>query len=175
MTGRVVAAVSALVRTDRGRYLLVQRGNVIGRGLWSLPGGKLEFKETGFDGMQRELREETGLVTPLVNFPDRQPFHLSDIVVDEHGLQYTINCWFGRLKASTGEAQGEAQDRENGLMAPGEEGGEGDLYGLVAGSDALALGFFSSHEILELERRGEATVGVAGVVRTATERYQPTS
>jgi 8-oxo-dGTP diphosphatase len=58
------AAVSVCVRcllpdnaTDY--YLLVQRGNEPSKGMWSLPGGKLEFGEGTVEGGARELKEET--------------------------------------------------------------------------------------------------------------------
>ncbi|HLY18674.1 MAG TPA: NUDIX hydrolase [Bryobacteraceae bacterium] len=51
---------------NRGRILLVERGNEPLKGLWSLPGGALEPGETLQEGIIREVREETGLeVEPL--------------------------------------------------------------------------------------------------------------
>jgi bifunctional NMN adenylyltransferase/nudix hydrolase len=43
------------------QVLLVERGGVLGRGAWALPGGFLEHKETLLGGAKRELLEETGL------------------------------------------------------------------------------------------------------------------
>jgi 8-oxo-dGTP diphosphatase len=59
------AAVSVCVRCllpdDQAPayYLLVQRGNEPSRGMWSLPGGKIEFGEGTVEGGARELKEET--------------------------------------------------------------------------------------------------------------------
>lgn len=58
------AAVSVCVRCvlpDQATayYLLVQRGNEPSKGMWSLPGGKLEFGEGTVEGGARELKEET--------------------------------------------------------------------------------------------------------------------
>ncbi|MDN6308653.1 bifunctional nicotinamide-nucleotide adenylyltransferase/Nudix hydroxylase [Psychrobacter sp.] len=47
-----------------GHILLVERLNLPGRGLWALPGGFLDPKETLFGACVRELREETQLQVP---------------------------------------------------------------------------------------------------------------
>ena len=51
----------AVIRDASGRLLLVQRANEPGRGLWSLPGGRVEDGETPAEACVREVREETGL------------------------------------------------------------------------------------------------------------------
>ena len=57
---RVVPCVGAVVLDD-GRLLLVRRGREPSRGLWSLPGGRVEPGESEADAVVREVREETGL------------------------------------------------------------------------------------------------------------------
>ena len=47
-----------------GHILLVKRGAMPGKGMWALPGGYLNPKETLEQGMLRELREETRLKVP---------------------------------------------------------------------------------------------------------------
>jgi mutator protein MutT len=46
---------------DADRVLLVKRGREPLKGIWSIPGGKLELGETLREGVRRELREEVGL------------------------------------------------------------------------------------------------------------------
>jgi 8-oxo-dGTP diphosphatase len=58
---RVVRCVGAVVHDDAGRLLLVQRGHDPHRGLWSLPGGRIERDESAEQAVVREVREETGL------------------------------------------------------------------------------------------------------------------
>ena len=57
----VVACVGAVVLAPRGRLLLIRRGHEPGRGLWSVPGGRVEPGESVAAAVEREVREETGL------------------------------------------------------------------------------------------------------------------
>jgi 8-oxo-dGTP diphosphatase len=56
-----VPCVGAVITDGAGRLLLVQRGHEPGRGLWSIPGGRVEAAETDAQALVREVREETGL------------------------------------------------------------------------------------------------------------------
>ncbi len=56
-----VRCVGAVVTDEAGRLLLVRRANEPGRGLWSLPGGRVEPGETDAEALAREVAEETGL------------------------------------------------------------------------------------------------------------------
>ena len=55
-----VPAVGALVVHD-GAVLLVRRGRAPSRGVWAVPGGRVELGETLAEAAEREVHEETGV------------------------------------------------------------------------------------------------------------------
>ena len=56
-----MACAGAVVRDAAGRILLVRRGTEPGRGLWSVPGGRVEPGESTEQAAVREVGEEAGL------------------------------------------------------------------------------------------------------------------
>lgn len=71
-----------------GRLLLIRRAKDPGRGLWSLPGGRVEAEETDETAVIRELWEETGLdVIPgtLVGKVVRGPYEVYDYACSVRG------------------------------------------------------------------------------------------
>jgi 8-oxo-dGTP diphosphatase len=60
-----VRAVGAIISDPQQRLLLIKRGNEPGRGLWSLPGGRVEPGESDEEAVAREVAEETGLVVTV--------------------------------------------------------------------------------------------------------------
>ena len=80
------AAVSVVVRSlednnkntsSPPKYVLVQRGKEPNKGMWSLPGGKIQAGESTLAAAQRELREETQL-SP--QYWHNQPFCVVDSI-----------------------------------------------------------------------------------------------
>lgn len=63
-----------IVRDEDGRILLVRRGQEPARGLWSIPGGRIEGDEPWPAAAVREVREETGIAAAdpeFVGFVER--------------------------------------------------------------------------------------------------------
>jgi 8-oxo-dGTP diphosphatase len=58
-------AVSAVIFRE-GKLLLLKRAKSPGHGLWSLPGGRVEFGESLHTALAREVDEEAGLKIDIV-------------------------------------------------------------------------------------------------------------
>jgi len=72
-----------------GKVLLIQRAKPP-VGLWSLPGGHVEFGESTRNAASRELLEETGVTAELV-----QLVGLYEIIREKPPLHYAIACYCG--------------------------------------------------------------------------------
>jgi 8-oxo-dGTP diphosphatase len=113
-------AVSAVIFDEQDRVLLIERGRPPGQGLWTVPGGRLEFGEPLAAAVQREVMEETGLeveVGELVEVVERMS--RDDGAAEAPSYHYVILDYLARKR-----------------------GGE-----LRAGSDARAARFFFDHEL----------------------------
>lgn len=79
-------AIGAIVLHD-DQLLMVQRANDPGKGLWSLPGGRVELGEYLADALKREVREETGLeveVGELAGILEVPGAELHYVILDYH-------------------------------------------------------------------------------------------
>ena len=94
--------------------LLVKRGQAFGRGLWSLPGGKVEYGETAEAAALRELGEETGVSASIVGTAGQY-----EIVAGQ--MHYLITC-FAALHLN-GEPSAASDSAEARFVAPEALGG----------------------------------------------------
>lgn len=81
-------AVGAIVIHDDA-LLMVQRANDPGKGLWSLPGGRVEHGEFLADALRREVQEETGLeveVGELAGILEVPGDDLHYVILDYHAV-----------------------------------------------------------------------------------------
>jgi 8-oxo-dGTP diphosphatase len=81
--------------------LLVQRGASFGKGLWSLPGGKVEPGETDVAAAAREVLEETCVVAKLLHPVDTY-------VIDAGSFCYSITCFAGFYLSGEAKAASDA-------------------------------------------------------------------
>lgn len=90
------------------RVLLVKRGKEPGLGKWSIPGGAVDLGEPVEKAIQREVKEETGLLVEVLDLveiferiiPDPQGRILYHYVL----LDYWCRTKDGRLKAQSDAA-----------------------------------------------------------------------
>ena len=92
---------SACVWRD-GQVLLIQRAKSP-LGLWSLPGGQVEFGESALAAAQRELLEESGIRADLTEFVG-----LYEIIRETPAFHYAIACYCGHWISGEASASSDA-------------------------------------------------------------------
>ncbi|AWR97014.1 NUDIX domain-containing protein [Acidianus sulfidivorans JP7] len=95
---RPLVAVGGVI-IDDNKVLLIKRSKPPNQGDWAIPGGKVEYGESIFDAVKREMKEETNL--------DVIPVELLAVVqIIKEGFHYIILDFVckvnsGELKASS--------------------------------------------------------------------------
>ena len=87
---RPTVAVGCFVFDQQGALLMIQRGKQPGLGLWTIPGGRVEYGETLADACQREVLEETGVAVDI-----GEMVTIFEPVID--GFHYVIIDYLGIL------------------------------------------------------------------------------
>lgn len=111
--------MGGIVVDGDGRLLLVRRGQEPAKGLWSVPGGRVEAGEDDPAATAREVLEETGLVVAVADLAGTVERDAPD------GSVYLINDY---------------------RCAP-----VGDAAAVVAGDDAVEVGWFTADEVRALD------------------------
>lgn len=92
-----------MVVVEDHRLLLIQRGTEPGKGLWTVPGGKVRFGETMRQTAVREAREETGLEVEVGDVA-----WVGEII--EGGHHIVINDFFATVTGGALRAGDDAAD-----------------------------------------------------------------
>lgn len=157
------AAVSVVVRwcdssttpnteSPSPRWLLVQRGKEPNKGMWSLPGGKIETGEGTLEAAKRELWEETGVASHAfdLRWHEMGPFACSDSIHRSDGstggFHYVISQCFAELVS---------------LSIPNVD----------ASDDAMDARWWNINEVEKAESSGEVTRGVSIVLERSELLY----
>lgn len=68
-----------IIRNEQGDIFISQRGGDSHlAGLWEFPGGKIESGESPYDGLVRELAEETGINVQQATLLSEQDYQFDD-------------------------------------------------------------------------------------------------
>jgi 8-oxo-dGTP diphosphatase len=144
--------------------MLVQRANPPDKGLWSIPGGKIELGETTLQAAQREIYEETKLraSSSLTLNWHLDPFMTTDVIFKDdddgadmpcaYAFHYVIAHCFGRIELQN--------DRPNHIPS------------LRPSDDALDAKWWTLEEVLQLDDSKILSTGVVTVLKRAEELSQ---
>ncbi len=86
--------VGAIIINDQGQLFLSQRGPLSRneRGLWEFPGGSVEFGEKLADALNREIKEEFGVLIEVGALLD-----ISDHILPEEGQHWVSPTFLCRI------------------------------------------------------------------------------
>ena len=102
MTEPILGASACIWRG--GKVLLIKRGKPPGKGLWSLPGGKIELGEAAEAAAARELFEETQVTAKLIEAIGPFEVRRDEVII------YSITCFAGRYVSGEAVAGSDAAD-----------------------------------------------------------------
>ena len=98
----VVLVCGGIIEKD-GKLLLVQEGKQVARGLWNLPGGKLEPGESIIEGALREIKEETGFAVKLDGLVGVYQINYKNDNLPRFHFRFKASIISGKLKIQEGE------------------------------------------------------------------------
>ena len=94
-----LAVSVAIFREIRGlrQFLIVRRANPPAKGLYTLPGGRVEFGETLHEAVTREIIEETALDIDIVGLAGYR-----EMIMHEHQRHFVILSFAARWRSGAG-------------------------------------------------------------------------
>ena len=87
-TSSVTAVGVWFYAIDTGRYLYLMRDDPKHPDTWGLPGGRIEFKETIIQAIERECKEELGYMPEYIKLVPLEKF----TTADQHFSYHTFFC-----------------------------------------------------------------------------------
>ncbi|ARM75657.1 NUDIX hydrolase [Acidianus manzaensis] len=100
---RPLVAVGGVIVNEENKVLLVKRSKPPNQGDWAIPGGKVEYGETIFDAVKREMKEETNLEV----IPEEL---LAVVQIIKEGFHYIILDFVCKIKSGELKASSDALD-----------------------------------------------------------------
>ena len=136
------AACAAFIRNEDGHLLVCRRGNEPAKGTLDLPGGFIDYNETGEAGISREVYEELGIGINNFNYVFSLPndYHYSGLNVP------TLDLFF-EAKVPNQTAIKAADDVEESFFIPVNQLNP-ELFGLSSIKKAVRI-FISKYENFE--------------------------
>ncbi len=98
-SNEIVRIGTAAIILKEGKVLMHKRKGKHAPGVWSFPGGHLEFKESFEEGIRREIKEETGLNVGKIT----GPVAITNSIYHDEGKHYVV--LFFNAEYSGGEAK----------------------------------------------------------------------
>ncbi len=95
----IIPQKAVIKKGDRYLILLRSKSETAFPGMWDFPGGKLELGEEPFLGVEREVREETGLVVKAEKVVFTYDYERPDDVL--HFVLYAVTVVVGDLERIT--------------------------------------------------------------------------
>lgn len=169
------AAVSVVVmypEDNENKYVLVQRGKEPNKGMWSLPGGKIESGEESLVAAKRELWEETGLCSSM---NDQHNFNL---LWCEDGPVCTTDSIHKTEKTDTSGRKSENVVNFHYVISQwfveAKPNGKGEITipNLEAADDAADAKWWDLKSIQTGIDNGEVTLGVDKVILRTEFMYE---
>lgn len=107
---RPIVAVSAII-FDQDRILMIKRAKDPGKGMWSIPGGRLELGETLYEAGNREVREECSIEIEIERLLDVRDMILKD---DDGRIFYDFVIVYLIARHKSGEIKADFESMDIG-------------------------------------------------------------